>query len=72
MGGPSSNTHMTITVITDCPTITLHAGKHYKALIDSGAAVSLFRYSMHQNIDNSLKTATQSTMVTSIQWMDHL
>ena len=33
-GGPSSNQNMTISLITDCPTITVHAGKHYKALID--------------------------------------
>ena len=31
--------------ITDCPTITVHVGKCYKALIDSGAAISLLRYS---------------------------
>ena len=29
---------ITIAHITDCPTITVHAGKCYKALIDSGAA----------------------------------
>ena len=47
----------------DCPTITVHAGKHYNALKDSGAAVSLVRYSMYQNIDNSLKTAIQTTSI---------
>ena len=62
--GLSSNKHVTIALIMDCPTITVHAGKCYKALIDSGAAISLVRYSMYQNIDNSLKTAIQ---VTSIQ-----
>ena len=39
----------------------MHDGKHYKALIDSGAAISLVRYSTYQNIDNHLKTAIQST-----------
>ena len=32
----------------DCPTITVHAGKCYKALIDSGAAISLLRYSTYK------------------------
>ena len=45
----------------DCPTITLHAGKHYKALIDSGAAISLIRYSSYQLIDDSFKTPIQPT-----------
>ena len=37
----------------DCPTITVHPGKHYKALIDSGVA--------YQHIDNSIKTLIQPT-----------
>ena len=41
----------------------VHAGKSYKVLIDSGAAISLVRYSMYQNIDNSLKTAIHVTSV---------
>ena len=45
----------------DCPTITVHAGKCYKALIDSGAAISLLRYSMYQHIDDSFKTPIQPT-----------
>ena len=45
----------------DCPTITVHAGKCYKALIDLGAAISLIRYSTYQSIDNSLKTLIQET-----------
>ena len=47
----------------DCPIITVHMGKHYKALIDSGAAISLVRYSKYQTIDNSLKTAIQVTWI---------
>ena len=62
-GGPSSNKNMTIALIMDCPTITVHAGKCYKALTDSGAAISLVRYSTYQNIDNNLKTAIQSTSI---------
>ena len=45
----------------DCPTITVHASKHYKALIDSGAAMPLIRYSTYQHIDNSFKTPIQPT-----------
>ena len=47
--------------IIDCPTITVHAGKCYKALIDSGAAISLLRYSTYQLIDDSFKTLVQPT-----------
>ena len=47
----------------DCPTITVHVGKCYKALIDSGAAISLLRYSMYQNIDDHLKTSIQMTSI---------
>ena len=42
--------------------ITVHAGKHYKALIDSGgAAISLLRYFTYKNIDDSFKTPIQPT-----------
>ena len=47
--------------IIDCPTITVHTGKHYKALIDSGAAISLLHYSTYQHIDDSFKTPIQPT-----------
>ena len=30
-----------VACIMDCPTITIHAGKYYKALIDSEADISL-------------------------------
>ena len=46
----------------DCPTITVHAGKCYKALTDSGGAVSLVRYSTYQHMDDNLKTAIQPTL----------
>ena len=45
----------------NCPTITVHAGKCYKPLIDSGAAISLLQYSTYQHIDNSFKTLIQPT-----------
>ena len=46
----------------DCPTITVHAGKHYKAPIDFGAAILLIRYSTYQTIDSSFKTPVQTTI----------
>ena len=39
-GGPNTEETITVAHIMDCPTITVHAGKQYKALIDSGAAIS--------------------------------
>ena len=45
----------------DCPTITVHAGKCYKALIDSGAAISLLRYSTYKKIEDCYKTPIQPT-----------
>ena len=53
---------MTVAVIMDCPTITVHAGKCYKALIDPEAAISLIRYPTYQTIDSSFKTPIQATM----------
>ena len=57
------NTEETVTVacIMDCPAITLHAGKCYKVLIDSEAAISFLRYSMYQHINDSFKTPIQPT-----------
>ena len=60
-GGLNTKAAVTLAHIMDCPTITVHAGKCYKALIDSGAAISLIRYSMHQFINNSFKTLIQPT-----------
>ena len=62
-GELSFNKHVTIALIMDYPTITVHAGKHYKALIDLGAAISPVRYSMYQTIDNSFKIAIQTTLI---------
>ena len=44
---------ITMVHIMDCPTLTVHAGKHYKALINSGAAISLLQYSTYMNIKDS-------------------
>ena len=45
----------------DCPTITVHTGKCYKALIDWGAGISLIRYSTYELIKNSFKTPIEPT-----------
>ena len=52
---------ITVACIMDCPTITVHAGKCYKALIDSGATISLLRYSAYKNTGDSYKTPIQPT-----------
>ena len=36
-------------------------GKHYKALIDSGTAISLLRYSTYKNIEYCYRTPMQPT-----------
>ena len=60
-GGLPSNDQVTVALIMDCPTITVHAGKCYMALIDSGAAISFIRYSTYQTVDSSFKTPIQAT-----------
>ena len=52
---------ITMACIMDCPMITVHAGKCYKALIDSGAAISLLQYSTYMNIEDSFKTPIHPT-----------
>ena len=44
----------------DCPTVTVHTGKHYQALLDSGAAISLIRHSTYKQINDCYKTPIQS------------
>ena len=52
---------ITVACIMDCPMITIHADKHYKALINSGADISLVQYSTYKNIGDSFKTPIQPT-----------
>ena len=52
---------VTIAHIIDCPTIVIHTGKHYKALIDSGATILLLRYSTYKKIEDCYKTPIQPT-----------
>ena len=61
--GPNAHETITVACTMDCPTITIHAGKCYKALIDSGAAISLLGYSTYHHIEDSFKTPIQPTTV---------
>ena len=54
-GGLPTQEQVTVALIMDFPTITIHTRKSYKALIDSGVAISLIRYSTYQLIDVSFK-----------------
>ena len=61
MRGATTQQTITVACIMDCPMITVHADKCYRALIDSGAAISLLQYSTYQNIEDSFKTPIQPT-----------
>ena len=50
---------ITVACIMDCPTIMVHAGKCYKALINSGANISLLWYSTYKSFGDSYKTPIQ-------------
>ena len=43
------------------PHNNIYVGKHYKALINSGATISLLRYSTYENIEDSYQTPLQPT-----------
>ena len=60
-GGTLVEESITVARITDCPTIMVHAGKRHKALIDSGAAISLLWYSAYKSIADCYKTHIQPT-----------
>ena len=60
-GGPNAQGAITIACIMDCPTITVHTGKCYKALTDFGTAISLLCYSTYQHIGDSFMTSIQPT-----------
>ena len=52
---------ITVACIMDSSTITVHTGKCNKALIDSGATISLLRYSTFKKIEDCYKTPIQPT-----------
>ena len=58
------NDTITVAHITDCPNITVHTGKCYKALTDSEATISLLRYSTYKKIEDCYKTPIQPTAAT--------
>ena len=64
MGRVPKKDTVTVAHITDCPTIEVHAGKCYKALIDSGATILLLRYSTYKKIEDCYKTPIQPTTAT--------
>ena len=57
--------------VSDSPTVTVHAGKRFKALIDSGAALSLIHASVHNMIEDCNKTKILCAAVHLKQQMDH-
>ena len=60
MKGGHTQEAITVACIMHCLTITGHAGKCYKALIYSGAAILLL-YSTYQHNEDSSKTLIQPT-----------
>ena len=48
-------------ILLTAHTIIVHVGKCYKALIDSGTAISLLRYSTYKKIEDCYKTPIQPT-----------
>ena len=55
MGGNSSN-HYTIELVSDCPTVTMLAGKRINALIDSGTVLSLVCTSIYNMTEDCYNT----------------
>ena len=56
MGREISSAHYTIGLVSNCPTVTAHAGKRFKALIISEAAISLACTSVYNIIEGCYKT----------------
>ena len=60
-GGLPTAEIIIVACIMDCPTITVHAGKCYKVLINLGTMISLLRYSTYKKIEDCYKTPIQPT-----------
>ena len=60
MGGHPGDS-IIVAHITDCPTITVYAGKCYKALIDFRAAISLLKHPTYKKNEDCYKTPIQPT-----------
>ena len=61
--GQSSTHTFTVGLVYDCPTVTVHAGKQFKALISSGATISLMHPSMYNMIEDCYKTSILPTVI---------
>ena len=70
-GGLPNKDTVIIAHITDCPTIIVHVGKHYKALIDSGTAVSLLQYSTYKKLRIVTKHPYNPPQLSSTLQMAH-
>ena len=55
--------HYTIGLVSDCPTVTVHARKRFKALIDSGATISLMHSSVYNIVEDHYKTSILPTAI---------
>ena len=54
--GGHSSSHYTMELVSDCPTVTVHADKRCKVLIDSGAALLLVNTSIYDMTEDQYKT----------------
>ena len=61
MKGPPRRDTIIVAHITDCPTITVHAEKHYKVLIDLGSCYIITQVINLQKIEDCYKTPIQPT-----------
>ena len=62
-GGGYSSSYYTIGFVSDCPTVTLHAGKRFKVLMDFEAALLLVCTSIYNMIEDQYKTKILSAIV---------
>ena len=53
--GQSSTNQYTIGPVSDCSKVTVHAGKRFKALINSGAAISLMHTTVYNMVEHCYK-----------------
>ena len=63
-GGPPMKETVTMAWIMEYPMIIVCTGKCYKALINSGGAISLLWYSSYKNLEDSYKTPLHPTTAT--------
>ena len=61
--GYSSSTHYTIGLVSDCTTVPVNAGKKFKTLINSGAAISLAHTSVYNMLEDHYKTKIKPAVV---------